>query len=104
MLTQAKGVSSITETIYSDRFKHVGYLNNMGANIEVIDQTIKVVGPTKLKGAEVVATDLRAGASLVLAALIAEGVTTILNSEHIFRGYEKIEEKLTNIGVKIKVE
>lgn len=104
LLTQAKGVSSITETIYSDRFKHVGYLNNMGANIEVIDQTIKVVGPTKLKGAEVVATDLRAGASLVLAALIAEGVTTILNSEHIFRGYEKIEEKLTNIGVKIKVE
>lgn len=101
--TQANGKSKTTETIWENRFMHVPYLREMGADIVVKNQTATIVGPTKLKGAEVVATDLRAGAAMVAAGLIAEGKTTITNVEHILRGYEQIVEKLTNVGAKIKI-
>ena len=75
----------------------------MGANIEVKDDEAIINGPTPLKGCEVEATDLRAGACLVLAGLIAEGVTTITNVDHILRGYDQIIQKLTNVGAKIEL-
>ena len=83
---------------------HVPYLRELGANISVKNQTATIIGPTKLTGAEVVATDLRAGAALVAAGLVAEGKTTITNAEHILRGYEQIVEKLTNVGAKITLK
>ena len=103
LLTQANGKSYLNETIYENRFQNVSYLNEMGANIKINDRTIEIEGPTKLQGKEVVATDLRAGACLVLAALIADGKTTILDAGHILRGYENIEEKLRNVGAKIEI-
>ena len=104
LLTQAKGKSKVTETIWENRFMHIPYLKELGADIEVKNQTATVIGPTKLKGAEVVATDLRAGAAMVAAALVAEGKTVITNAEHILRGYESIVEKLTAVGAKIKIK
>ena len=79
-------------------------LNKMGANITVNDKTALIKGPTKLVGKKVVATDLRAGACLILAGLIAKGETTIENVEHILRGYEKIIDKLSAVGAKISLE
>ena len=102
--TQANGKSKTTETIWENRFMHVPYLRELGANITVKNQTATIIGPTKLTGAEVVATDLRAGAALVAAGLVAEGKTTITNAEHILRGYEQIVEKLTNVGAKITLK
>lgn len=102
--TQANGKSKTTETIWENRFMHVPYLRELGANISVKNQTATIIGPTKLTGAEVVATDLRAGAALVAAGLVAEGKTTITNAEHILRGYEQIVEKLTNVGAKITLK
>lgn len=102
LLTQCSGKSKVEETIFENRFMHVPYLCQMGADISVKNQTTTVIGPSKLKGKEVVATDLRAGASLVAASLIAEGTTMITNVEHILRGYENIVEKLTKVGAKIK--
>ncbi len=102
LLTQCSGKSKIEETIFENRFMHIPYLCQMGADITVKNQTTTVIGPSKLKGKEVVATDLRAGASLVAASLIAEGTTMITNVEHILRGYENIVEKLTKVGAKIK--
>ena len=104
LLTQCSGESQITETIYENRFMNVPYLNKMGANIQTNDRIATIIGPTKLKGCEVVATDLRAGASLLIASLIAEGKTTIKDINHILRGYEEIVEKLTNVGAKIEIE
>ena len=104
LLTQCQGLSVLTETIYENRFQNIEYLNKMGANIIIKDKTIEVYGPTELKGCEVKATDLRAGACLVLAGLIAKGTTTITDVEHILRGYENIVEKLTNVGAKITLE
>lgn len=104
LLTQAKGVSLFEETIYENRMGHVPYLNLMGANIKVQSSTAIVSGPSKLKGREVVATDLRGGACMVIAGLIADGETTILEADHILRGYENIVEKLTNVGAKISIE
>ena len=103
-LTQCKGTSKLEESIYENRFMHVPYLKSMGANITINERIATINGPTKLKGAEVVATDLRAGASLVIAGLVAEGKTTIDEAEHILRGYEGIIEKLTNVGATIKLE
>ena len=103
LLCQCEGVSLVEETIFENRFQNVDYLNKMGANIKVNGKEAKVYGPTKLKGCEVVATDLRAGACLVLAALVAEGTTSIYNIEHILRGYECIIDKLSNLGAKIKI-
>ena len=103
LLTQCKGKSKVTETIWENRFMHVPYLSNMGADIVIKNQTATIIGPTKLKGAEVVATDLRAGAAMVTAALIADGKSRITNVEHILRGYENIIEKLRNVGAKIEL-
>ena len=75
----------------------------MGAKIEIDEDKIKIYGPTKLNGCEVVATDLRAGACLVLAGLVAENTTIISDVEHILRGYENIVEKLQNVGAKIEI-
>lgn len=104
LLTQAKGRSRVEETIWENRFMHIPYLNALGANVSVKNQTATVIGPTPLKGCEVVATDLRAGAAMVAAALFATGKTTITNVEHILRGYEMIVEKLTSVGAKITIK
>ena len=104
LLTQCTGTSRLEETIYENRFQNVPYLNKMGANIEIKGKKIIVKGPSKLKGKKVVATDLRAGACLVLAGLAATGTTTIKDIEHVLRGYENIIEKLTNVGAKISLE
>lgn len=102
-LTYCNGTSSVIETIYENRFQNVKYLNKMGANINIKGDEIFVNGPTKLHGEEVIATDLRAGACLVLAGITASGVTTIKEVDHILRGYENIIEKLSNVGAKIEL-
>ena len=102
--TQCNGKSKTVETIWENRFMHIPYLNKLGADITVKNQTATIIGPTKLKGDDVVATDLRAGAAMVAAALKAEGKTTITNVEHILRGYESIIEKLTSVGAKITLK
>ena len=104
LLTQANGKSKINETIWENRFMHVPYLNNLGSDIVVKNQTATIIGPTDLKGTMVTATDLRAGAALVTAGLKAQGKTTITNVEHILRGYEQIIEKLTSVGAKITLK
>lgn len=104
LLTFCNGTSTLEETIYENRFKNVKYLNSMGANIKINKKgnKITVKGPTKLKAKQVVATDLRAGACMLLAALKANGTTTISDIEHVLRGYEDIIGKLTDVGAKIK--
>lgn len=103
LLTQAHGISLFEETIWENRMGHVKYLNKMGANIQAERQHAKITGPTPLHGEEITATDLRAGAALVTAGLIAEGTTIINDAEHILRGYERIIAKLTAVGAKIKI-
>ncbi len=103
LMTRAEGKSVIEETIFENRFQNLYELRKMGANIEVSGNKGYIFGPTKLRGKTVNATDLRAGASLVLAALIAEGTTTINNADYILRGYEHITEKLTSLGAKIEL-
>ena len=103
LLTQADGMSIFEETIYENRMGHIKYLQKMGANIRVNDRTAIIVGKTPLKGEEVIATDLRAGAAMVIAGLIAEGTTIISEIDHILRGYENIVEKLSGVGAKISV-
>lgn len=102
LLTQSSGKSKVEETIWENRFMHIAYLNQLGADITIKNQTATIIGPTKLKGSNVVATDLRAGAAMVAAGLIASGKTTITNVEHILRGYEQIVEKLRSVGAKIE--
>ncbi|HEY8429082.1 MAG TPA: UDP-N-acetylglucosamine 1-carboxyvinyltransferase [Sandaracinaceae bacterium] len=102
MMCLAAGRSVITETIFENRFMHVSELNRMGARIHVTGRSATVEGPTKLQGASVMATDLRASASLVIAGLVAEGVTEVLRVYHIDRGYERIEEKLAAVGADIR--
>ena len=104
LLTRCSGKSSVIETIWENRFMHIPELNKLGANITVDGMEAKVVGPTPLAGNEVEATDLRAGAAMVAAALAAEGTTTITNINHILRGYENIVEKLTDVGAKIELK
>jgi UDP-N-acetylglucosamine 1-carboxyvinyltransferase len=101
LLTQANGVSKIKENIFENRFMHVPELKRMGANIEIKNKTAIIKGPTKLTGAEVMATDLRASVSLVLAGLIAENRTIINRIYHLDRGYEFLERKLKNCKAKI---
>ncbi len=103
LLTQAKGISLFEETIWENRMGHVKYLNMMGAAIETERQHAKITGPTPLHGANITATDLRAGAALVTAGLIAEGTTIISDAEHILRGYERIINKLSQVGANIKI-
>jgi UDP-N-acetylglucosamine 1-carboxyvinyltransferase len=102
LMTQASGTSIITETIFDRRFSHVNELLRLGANIEVQGDKAIVKGKARLSGAEVMATDLRASASLVLAGLIAGGETVINDIEHLDRGYERIEEKLKLLGASIE--
>ena len=102
LLTQVNGISKITEDIFENRFMHVPELKRMGARIEIKDKTAIIKGPTKLTGAEVMATDLRASVSLVLAGLIAENRTIINRIYHLDRGYEFLERKLKNCQAKIK--
>ncbi|MDD3392289.1 MAG: UDP-N-acetylglucosamine 1-carboxyvinyltransferase [Bacilli bacterium] len=105
LLTQCNGKSTLEETIYENRFKNIPYLNNMGANIKLVNnKNIEIIGKTNLSGQEVTATDLRAGAAMVLAGLIAEGTTVITEIEHVLRGYENIVQKLHNVGAKIRIE
>jgi UDP-N-acetylglucosamine 1-carboxyvinyltransferase len=101
-MTQANGRSTITETIFENRFMHASELQRMGARIQVSHDTAIVEGPAKLIGARVQASDLRASASLVLAGLVAEGETVIDRVYHIDRGYEKIETKLKDVGADIE--
>src|SRR5205085_9088689 len=98
LMTQAHGHSRITETIFENRFMHASELQRMGARIRIEGNAAIVEGPTRLMGARVQASDLRASASLVLAGLVAEGETIIERVYHIDRGYEKIEAKLRAVG------
>ena len=102
LMCLARGTSRITETVFENRFMHVSELNRMGADIQVHGRTATVHGVDKLEGAEVMATDLRASASLVLAGLVAEGVTHVRRVYHLDRGYEQIEKKLAPLGANIK--
>jgi len=102
LLTQAEGISIVTETIFENRFMHALELARMGANIRLDGRRAIVAGPSALSGAEVLASDLRASASLVLAALAAHGETTIDRVYHIDRGYAKIEAKLAGAGARIR--
>jgi len=102
MATQAKGESVIKETIFENRFMHVPELSRMGAEIHVDGRVAVIRGQKKLAGAAVMATDLRASASLVIAGLIASGKTEVLRVYHLDRGYEAIEKKLRAVGAKIK--
>lgn len=97
----AAGSGSITETVFENRFMHVHEMNRMGANIRVEGNTVIVAGVNQLKGAPVMATDLRASASLIIAGLVSENETTVDRIYHIDRGYECIEEKLQSLGAKI---
>ena len=102
LLTQVEGVSKIKENIFENRFMHVPELKRMGAQIEIKNKTAVIKGPTKLTGAEVMATDLRASVCLVLAGLVAENRTIINRIYHLDRGYEFLEGKLKNCKAKIE--
>ncbi|MGE5679838.1 MAG: UDP-N-acetylglucosamine 1-carboxyvinyltransferase [Bacillota bacterium] len=97
----AEGTSTVTDSIYLDRFKHVPELNRLGADVEIRENSVVIKGVKKLKGAKVMSTDLRASASLVLAGLAAQGTTEVLRIYHLDRGYQRIEEKLVNLGAQI---
>jgi len=101
ILTQCEGTSVVEESIYSDRLRHCKHLSNMGADIRTFDSTSIITGPKPLNGQIVEATDLRSGASLILAGLIAEGVTEVRNIGHVLRGYEKVIQKFTDLGADI---
>ena len=101
LLTQGNGQSKVSETIYKERFKHCAQLNKMGADIELGEACAYVKGKTPLHGARVMATDLRCGAALVVAGLMAEGKTEITNVYHIDRGYDNIDHKLITLGAHI---
>ena len=102
LATQAHGTSLITETVFEHRFMHVGELVRMNADIRIDGNTCVVVGPRPLAGAQVMATDLRASAGLVLAALAADGVTVIDRVYHLDRGYERMELKLQALGASVE--
>jgi len=104
LMTQAEGVSRITDKVYHERFNHIPELNRLGAHIDIVKNQAVVHGPRKLSGTKVMSTDLRASACLVLAGLVAEGVTEVLRVYHLDRGYEKIEAKLSGLGADISRE
>lgn len=101
LMTVAQGTSVITETVFENRFMHVNELKRMGAKIKIEGHTAIVEGVKKLSGAQVKATDLRAGAALIIAGLVADGQTTVTNLNHIDRGYYKLENKLRTLGADI---
>ena len=98
LLTQAEGTSVVTDTIYSARFKHIDELRRMNASIKIEGSSAIITGPSPLEGAKVKASDLRAGAALVAAGLLADGITEIVGLEHIERGYHDITKKLSDLG------
>ena len=101
-MTQAEGVSHIRETIFEDRLDYTRELVRMGADVELLDErNARITGPTPLHAAEVEIADLRAGATLILAALAASGTSVISGIEHVDRGYEQIEAKLVALGARI---
>lgn len=101
LLSTAKGTSIITENIFESRYKYIQELNRMGAKIKVEGRTAVIKGTKRIQGANVIASDLRGGAALILEALCAKGITEIDNIHYILRGYEQIEEKLKKLGAKI---
>lgn len=101
LLTKAEGTSMVTDTIYNSRFKHIDELRRMGADIKVEGRSAIITGGKRLQGTRVKASDLRAGAALVIAGLMAEGITEITGIEHVDRGYECLEEKLKGIGANV---
>ena len=103
LLTQCDGDSVFEETIYENRMRHIKYLNEMGANIDLNDKIAVIHGKSDLVGKNVEATDLRAGAAMLVAGMIAEGHTEITNIEHILRGYENIVGKLSAVGADVKI-
>ncbi|MCG8344564.1 MAG: UDP-N-acetylglucosamine 1-carboxyvinyltransferase [Chlorobiales bacterium] len=104
LMTQAEGTSHVIDKIYHERFNHIPELNRLGAHIEIRNNEATVRGPGKLTGTTVMSTDLRASASLVLAGLVAEGVTEVFRIYHLDRGYERIEQKLNSLGAVITRE
>ncbi|MGB4214088.1 MAG: UDP-N-acetylglucosamine 1-carboxyvinyltransferase, partial [Dethiobacteria bacterium] len=102
LLTAAEGTSVITENVFDGRFRHVDELKRMGAQIKIEGRTAVVDGGGALSGAPVTVTDLRAGAAMLVAGLMARGETVLNQAEHIYRGYEKIEEKLSSVGAYVK--
>ncbi len=102
LMTQAEGSSTVRESVFENRFQHVPELMRMGADLEVEGRDVRVQGPTPLAGANVMATDLRASACLVLAGLIAEGETIVERIYHLDRGYEAMEEKLRALGARVE--
>lgn len=103
LMTNCEGISTIKEKIFNNRFKNLNELNKMGANINIKNNIAYISGPTKLKGCTINASDLRAGAGLIVAALMADGETTIENADYILRGYEDIVLKLKNIDAEIEL-
>ncbi|MDG5767785.1 UDP-N-acetylglucosamine 1-carboxyvinyltransferase [Balneolales bacterium ANBcel1] len=104
MMTQAKGLSTITDHIYPDRFSYVPELNRLGADVRRNDNRATIYGKSHLKGASVMSTDLRASVSLVMAGMAAEGETEVLRVYHLDRGYEALEKKLNGVGAQIRRE
>ena len=104
LLSTAKGTSIITENIFENRYKYVQELNRMGSKINVEGRTAVIKGTKRIQGANVVASDLRGGAALIVEALVAKGVTQIDNIHYVLRGYENIEDKLKRLGAKIFIE
>lgn len=104
LLSTAKGTSIITENIFENRYKYVQELNRMGARINVEGRTAIIKGTKRIQGANVVASDLRGGAALIIEGLIAKGITQIDNIHYVLRGYENIENKLKNLGAKIFID
>jgi UDP-N-acetylglucosamine 1-carboxyvinyltransferase len=103
-MTQADGPSTVRDTVYTDRFKHIPELRRLGAHVRVVGDTVEVGGREgqTLSGATVMSTDLRASVSLVLAGMVAEGETHVLRVYHLDRGYEALEGKLQRAGIQIE--
>ncbi|NLI20077.1 MAG: UDP-N-acetylglucosamine 1-carboxyvinyltransferase [Clostridiales bacterium] len=104
LLCMANGTSTVCETIFEQRFKHLDELRRMGARIKLVDRTVLIEGVHEMYGAPVTVTDLRAGAALVVAGLMAKGITEIYETGYIDRGYERIEDKLCSLGADIRRE
>jgi UDP-N-acetylglucosamine 1-carboxyvinyltransferase len=102
LMTQSHGTSLVAETIFERRFMHVGELQRMGADIRIQGRSCVVLGPTRLTAAQVMATDLRASACLVLAGLVADGETVVDRVYHLDRGYEAMETKLRALGADVE--
>ena len=100
--TQCNGSSFIKETLFENRFMHVNELQRLGANIAIDGNVAQINGKTELIGADVMATDLRASSALVLAALVAKGITRVHRIYHLDRGYEQLEVKISSLGAKIR--